>query len=133
MKGGAPRRAPPFFFLKSRLVLFTHAGLSSLGYPFFVPCGDGAVCASFEAAASPLSLPDNRIQENAVMFDVYLLPEEITEPRLTVYAFKGRNAEFIDWLMSRTRRCLIVVTFAGVVPPFSDLTGLHSDDIQVVD
>jgi len=66
------------------------------------------------------------------VFDVYVIPDEETEGVFCIQAFRSRPADFIQWLMERTRRCTILVTFAGINPPFAEMLDVPRSSIRVL-
>jgi len=66
------------------------------------------------------------------MFDVYVIPDELTEGLVCIQAFRSRPTDFIEWLLSRTRNCFILVTFAGITPNFAEMLDIPSASVRVL-
>ena len=97
-----------------------------------MPCGAGEVCADF-VGRFPLPVsPYNLIERKILMFSAFLVPDESVDGIVNIFCFENRDAEFLEWLLSRTRCCTIVVTFAGVIPPFADMLNLPADRVHLV-
>lgn len=132
MNSGAGSSAINLWNVNTPLVLLSHAEQPRSGYPIHVPCGTGEACADFVGRFPLPVLPYNLIERKILMFSAFLVPDETVDDTIDIFCFENRDVGFLEWLLSHTRNCMIVITFAGVIPPFADMLNLPADRIHLV-